>query len=244
MACISVPTALLAGAAITGLGGLASTIIGSNAATTAAQTQATAANTGIAQTQAMYDSNKALLQPYVSAGTDVGLPGEINLLGGGSMDPATIQKSLEGLPGYKFALDQGTQSTKSAAAAMGLADSGSTLKGIDQYSTGLAQTYWQQYLTDFSNLAGTGNQAAGELAGVGSGAQTSINTLLQGSGAATAAGQVGSANSVIGGINSLTGGASNSALTLGLYNAGFFGNSNVNSLIPSSWGANANSTGL
>ncbi len=69
--------------------------------------------------------------------------------------------------GYQFNLNQGLNAASQSKAAAGLLDSGSTLKALDAYGTGLADQYGQQYVGNLQNLAGTGQAAASGLAGAG-----------------------------------------------------------------------------
>jgi hypothetical protein len=131
------------------------------------------------------------------------------------------QQQLEQTPGYQFTLQQGQQNVNNQLAAQGLNLSGAQAMGLSNYDTGLAsQTYQQQYqnaLQQFqtnygvqsdtynrlSGLVGLGQNAA---AGVGNaGMQTAAsagNTMMSGA-AAQAAGTVGAANAISGGISGL-----------------------------------------
>jgi hypothetical protein len=133
-------------------------------------------------------------------------------------------------PGYQFTLQQGLKSTQNSAAARGLGTSGAALKGASAFSTGLADsTYndvYQRALNTFntnyssaannanrlSNLVGNGQNAA---AGMGAlGAQTTANignTLMSGANA-QAAGTIGSANA----LTSALGGIGNNAMIYGM----------------------------
>jgi len=253
MPSISVPTAVLAGGALSGASSLASGLIGSSAATSAAKTQAAAARNASALQAAIYQNNQGLLQPFINVGQSAlySLQGALNLTPGGSRpdglpyNPTTSQLAapfqptmaqLESTPGYQFTLQQGERATQNAYAAQGLGSSGAALKGAANYAEGLAGTTYQQQFQNYldqnrqifnmlSGLAGTGLSAGGALAGVGLQTGSQIGNTLTSGAAAQAAGQVGSANALTSALSGLTGSAGNTALMLALNNAGMFGTS-------------------
>lgn len=61
---------------------------------------------------------------------------------------ALTQSGLENMPGYQFTMNQGLKQTQAANAARGLGVSGAALKGAASYSTGLAQSYYQNAFND------------------------------------------------------------------------------------------------
>jgi hypothetical protein len=163
--------AAIAGAAIVGAGATA------YAGSQSASATQNATNASIAAQNAAQARQQALNQPYANIGT--GTPGPNgqstggaiqqyqNLLGLGPQGPAGIEKTLAATPGYQFALNQGLNSTKNAASASGMALSGNTLEALDQYSTGLADTTYQQALGNAQNAVTIGqNAAAGTGAGI------------------------------------------------------------------------------
>lgn len=234
MACISLPTAMLIGGAITGVAGLGSALIGSNAAQQAAKQQADALKTATSGATATFNANKSILSPFISAGTNIGEKGIENLLNG---DPSKISAYLEKLPGYKFTLDQGLKSVQNGFAAQGLGSSGAAMRGGADYAAGLASQTYQSLFKNFLDTAQLGEQAGSSLAGVSTQLQGDINNLIGSTGTALASGTVGSANALSGGLTTVAGGLNNSLLTLGLNGSGFFGNSNtLNSAFPSGGG--------
>lgn len=227
MACISLPTAALIGGGLSAAGGLASAFIGSNAATSAANTQAQAAANAQAQTMQMFKTIQQNLQPFQQAGS-AALPGLENLLGLGSNGTAGILTQLQQTPGYQFALQQGLQATQNSYAAQGLGQSGAALKGAANYAEGLAGTTYNNVFNNFLSTAGLGVGATEALGNFASGTQSSINQLIGTQAAAQAAGTVGSANAISGGISNALGGISQAALLMGLNSSGMFGgNSSV-----------------
>ena len=157
------PIALIA-AGIGAVGAVGGALISSSAAGHASDLAAqTAAQNNALQLQ-IYDSNKGLAQPYIDRGNAAGneLSGFLGLGG----DAAASQKALDtylNSTGYKFNFDQGVGAITGNKAASGLLNSGSTLKALDQFGTGLADQYGQQYVGNLQNLMSTGMQAVGNL---------------------------------------------------------------------------------
>jgi hypothetical protein len=156
------PAVLIAGAAI---GGAA---ISAGAASNAANTAASTAAANNALQKQIYDQNSANEQPYIAAGdtANTALQGFLGLGG----DPAATQKAFNDYlnsTGYQFNLNQGLDAVTQSKAASGLLGSGSTLEALDNYATGEADQYGQQYVGDLQNVVGTGTSAANALSGTG-----------------------------------------------------------------------------
>lgn len=157
-------TALVVGASILGGSAIASGVIGSKSAHSAADKQseaakdvehlatdsaATAADTVDAATikanekyAALPDEVKQLLAPYLDLGTS-GAKGLKDLLGpGGDLDKqfAFTPGDLTKTPGYQFTLSQGMEAIKRAASAQGKSLGGGTLKSLAKYGEGVAST--------------------------------------------------------------------------------------------------------
>ena len=191
----------MVGAAIGGIGSLIGGLVGSNSAgnagkvlsqagSTAATNITNAGNTAIAgigpavsgaqqQGQNLLNS----ISPYQSAGSSA--IGSFSNLGpnGGVTQALTTPFSfnpsnLQNTPGYQFQLAQGKQAIQNQASASGLENSGATAKGLSNYATGLAGTYYQQAYNNSLNTYQTNRQnalyqlsALGGLANIGQGAQ-------------------------------------------------------------------------
>lgn len=184
---MGIGAAILGAGAIAGVSGIAGSAMASGAQTSAADQAA--------KTQRdIYASNKGMLQPWNDAGFKA--YGTLNDLLGVGGNSATMQKTLEGLPGYQFTRDQGLKATQSGYAARGLGTSGGALKGAANYATGLAdQTYGNQ-VNRLQASANTGASAGAALAGVGTTAGAGIAGSQIAGGNAAAAGYNGIANSV------------------------------------------------
>lgn len=138
-------------------------------------------------------------------------------------------------PGYQFTLDQGLKAVQNSASAKGLGASGAAFKGASSYATGLADStygdtfnralstygtnrnnalgnYTTNYGTASDNvnrllgLVAAGGNAAAQTGQLGMQSTNSIAGTLQSGAAASAAGQVGAANAITGGVNNATSG--------------------------------------
>ncbi len=184
---MGIGAAILGASAIAGVGGIVGSGMASGAQTHAADQAA--------QTQRdIYASNKGMLQPWNDAGFKA--YGTLNDLLGVGGNTGTMQKTLEGLPGYQFTLGQGLKSVQSGAAARGLGSSGAALKGAAGYATGLANSQYGTYANQLAGSAGMGLSAANALAGVGTTAGQGIANSQIAGGNAAAAGYNGMANSL------------------------------------------------
>ena len=81
--------------------------------------------------------------------------------------PKTAAEIIRETPGYQFQLDRGLEAINSNAYARGLGQSGATYKALQQFGDGLAQNYYQQYLSNTMAVANQGYGAAGAIAGAG-----------------------------------------------------------------------------
>jgi len=69
--------------------------------------------------------------------------------------------------GFSFLLDRGLEGVDSSMGARRLLQSGATLKGLENYSAGLNQTFADKYLQNQLSLAGLGTSAAQAMTGAG-----------------------------------------------------------------------------
>jgi len=94
-------------------------------------------------------------------------------------DSSTALTTLRTLPGYQFQKQEGLDATKNSASAMGLTLSGNTLRALDSYSTGLADSTYQQQVGNLENVVGMGQSAAaGQANNVGNAANNTGNLLV------------------------------------------------------------------
>jgi hypothetical protein len=212
-------------AAVIGAGvlGAGASIYASNKA---ANTQADAAQNAANINQQQYQQTRTDLQPYVQGGygaqtalnnlLGIGTPSNAATYGQltHSFTPADYLANQD--PGYQFQLQQGQQALQNSQAAQNGVLSGAALKGLIGFNQGMAATgyndafnRWQtQNQNVYNRLAGllqVGENAGAQTGTIGANlAGNSANAVMSG-GNALAAGQVGMANAINGGINNATG---------------------------------------
>lgn len=197
------PIALIA-AAVGAAGAIGGAVISSHAASNAANTAQNIADQNNALQRQTYEENKALEQPYITAGNTANdaLQGFLGLGG----DPAKTKAALDNYlnsTGYQFQLNQGLDAASQSKAAAGLYNSGATLKALDTYGTGLARGYGLDYANQLQTTAGRGASSANALAGYNQ--TSSTNQQNNNNSAGTTAANAGLANAS--NINGLIGNA-------------------------------------
>jgi len=205
------PIGLGAGIAIAGGLGLIGAGMQSNAATSAANTQANAALAGQQQLQQNYQQLSPQFTPY----TQVGAQGLSQLQSQlpsltQSFGPAQLQSNLA--PNYQFMLQQGLGAQNQALNAGG---GGSNIgiagtKFAEDYANNAYQNAFNNYQAQqtniynkLANVAGIGQQSLANLSNLSTGNATNISNLGVGAANAQAAGQVGSASALASGLNSV-----------------------------------------
>ena len=127
---------------------------------------------------------------------------------------------LQNEPGYKFGMEQGQQAIDRAASAAGRYDSGQTLKELTRYGQDYAGTkYDNAFNRDAANKSrvfgylsgqsGQGANAAGQQAGIGMNTASGVGNFQTQGADASAAGMVGAANAIGGGVGNYLGYQSN-----------------------------------
>ena len=146
---------------------------------------------------------------------------------GGQLAQRFGPANFEQDPSYQFRLNEGLKALQSSAAARGTLMSGQGLKDITNYAQGAAsqeyQSAFDRYRAQqgdlYNRLAGlagvgqtatsaisqAGQQAAGSIGSNILGAQGAASNYLTGGAAAQAAGTVGAANAISGGLNNIAG---------------------------------------
>lgn len=204
------------------IGGVASALIGSDASQSAADTQAAAAKAATQAQLQMYNQTSKNVEPWLTAGQTSLQQLMAGVQPGGQYEqqqyvPFTSQQFQQD-PGYQFQLQQGQNALTNAQSKTGGPNS-NNLKGMVNYTQGLANTDYQQALTNYINQYQLGNQtrqqnfsnmsgisAGGLSAGLQQGQISqnvgqSIGSNMIGAGNAQAAGQVGTANAITGAVN-------------------------------------------
>ena len=165
------PAPIIAAAGIAAAGSAAAGIYGANKA---AKAQKDAAKQAAKTQQQTLSAQEAMVGPYVEAGKNA-LAEYQKLAPYQSFGMAQFQAD----PGYQFRLSEGMKALERSAAARGLLQSGTTLKGIQRFGQDLASAEYEnafsRYLTErearmdpYRYLAGQGQAAAaGQAANVG-----------------------------------------------------------------------------
>lgn len=203
----------IAAAAITAGAGLVGSVVSGVSSSNAASQQAAAAQQAAAIQQQQYQQNTQNQQPYMNAGSSaLNTIGQDQANGTGFAASFNPQNYID-TPGYQFQQQQGQNAINSSAAATGGVLNGGTLKALDQYTTGLANTTYgqaysqylqgsQQQYNQLYGVASLGESAASSLGAQGTqSAQNQGNYLTQ-AGNAQAAGTIGVGNAINQGIGS------------------------------------------
>ncbi len=168
---IGTATAIIGSAVIGAAGSAAGGIFGGNKA---ADAQKNASKRAAKMQREALAQQMELAKPYVDAGKNA-------LAEYQKMAPYENfgMKQFETDPGYNFRMAEGMKGLERSAAARGLLQSGSTLKGIQEYGQNLASAEYQnafgRYLTErearmnpYAYLSGLGQgAAAGQAANIG-----------------------------------------------------------------------------
>lgn len=211
-------SAVMAGV-IMGGASLASGFMGSQASKDAARRQQQAAREALALQREMFERQQANLEPFRASGLQaqnrlmsmLGLSNDPQAEGYGSLARDFSMQDFEQDPGYAFRMSEGLKALERSAAGRGGAASGAAMKGITQYGQNLASQEYQNAfnrymanrqarLSPLQNLMGMGaNAAAGLSSAAGQFGQIAGQTYGD-IGNAQAAGIMGSANALAGGI--------------------------------------------
>jgi hypothetical protein len=197
-----------------------SSLIGSQASKSAARTQADAAARASDAQTAMFERQVELQEPFRQAG----LKGQnrlLELLGLGEDKTApgygkyaTAEFGMDKFtadPGYAFRMSEGMKALERSAAARGGLLSGATLRGTQRYGQDLASQEYQNAfnryqaervgtLNPYQALAGTAQTSANVLTGAAGTLGGQLGSNIIGAGNAQAAGQIGQANAIVGGL--------------------------------------------
>jgi Chaperone of endosialidase len=198
-------------AGVVAAGAIGSAVIQGNAAESAAQTQAGAAQNATNAELSMFNTTQNNLKPYMTSG--VNNLNKLNSLIPSLTTPFSATQYQQS-PGYAWQKSQGIDAIQNSASAAGGIAGGNTLKALQTYGTGLADQDYQQALQNYmqqqqqtygmySNLVNSGQSAAAGLGGIATTVGGQIGSNAIGAGNALAAGQIGVANAATGGINSL-----------------------------------------
>jgi hypothetical protein len=185
-----------------------SSLLGANAASKAADTQAGAADRAAELQYKMYQENVQRQQPFLEAGV-----GALNKLTAAVDYTPFGTKQFQADPGYAFRLSEGQQALDRSAAARGGLISGGALKAATRYGQDMGSQEYQnafnRYQTErasmlnpLQSLAGVGQTTANTLGNAGQSYGTNAGEAYMGGANARASGYVGGANAFTGGLGS------------------------------------------
>jgi len=219
---------------------VASSVIGGNAAQSAAGQYANAANQGINYSSGIYNDIKNMAQPYMNTGTQANyglnamLPGQYTdangkiQTGSGYLTAQPTMNDLTTLmPNYQFGLTQGMGQFNAGLNAGGGAVSGNAIQGGQQFAQNYAgnalQTAYSDYQANRQNVASNifnannvGMNALGTVSNAGTGTASNVSNMLSSIGNAQAAGTMGQSNAITGSLNNI----SNYAMLYGMNKMG------------------------
>lgn len=190
---------------------LISGYLGSQAASNAANTQVAGANRSADLQYQQWQEQKQMMQPWLNAGQTA-----LNALTPLALNYKPFDASaMYAEPGYQFRLDEGLKNVQQSAAARGLLQSGSTLKGLTRFGQDYASNEYQNafnryqaerqaQLGPLQSLAGVGQSTVGQLGSLGSQMASNIGETYQNAANARASGYIGSANAFGGAVSGLT----------------------------------------
>jgi len=184
-----------------------SSLLGSSAAQSAANTQADAARSAADLQYKMFQEQQATQAPFRAAGETA-----LNKLIPEATNYTPFSySSMTADPGYQFRLSEGMRALGHKVGAGGGLVSGQSLKALQDYAQGSASNEYtnafnryqaerQARLGPLQSLAGVGQTAANTIGANAGTYGTNVGNLMTGGAAASAAGQVGTANALTGGL--------------------------------------------
>ena len=195
-----------------------SSLVGAKASKSAASTQAAAADRAAELQREQFERQVELQAPFREAGVRA-LP---ELEAASRYTPFGMGQFQQD-PGYAFRLAEGQKALERNAAARGGLISGGALKAAQRYGQEMGtqeytnafnryQTERQARLNPLQSLAGFGQTSVNQLGQAGQNYASNVGNLMTGGAAAQAAGQVGAANAITGGLGTYLNYSQNNAL--------------------------------
>jgi len=191
-----------------------SSIIGGIGAQSAASQQSAAQQQAAATQQAMFNTINKQQQPFIQSGYGANTTLSDMMKPGGYLTQQfnPTQQQLEQYPGYQFAQQQGQQATLNADTPGQGAMSGAALKDLTSFATNTAATHYGDYFNQFqtqqnnifnrlSGLTSIGQNAAANVGSSGTQLGTGVAQAQAAAGGSQAAGTVGAANALSGGLS-------------------------------------------
>jgi hypothetical protein len=161
------------------------------------------ANQGaINQQNATLGNINTLYNPYTSIGSSATTQlGNAEGLNGAQPD----YSSFLNMPGYQFAVNQGTQAIQRQAAAMGSAYTPNTAQAVGQYVTGTAMQDYNTYIQQLQAAAGMGQTATGQLGNITYNTGANISQLMSNTGQSQAGMYTGMGQTLSGALGGYAG---------------------------------------
>lgn len=183
-----------------------SSLIGASASKSAASTQSAAADRAAELQNQQFQQTRQDQMPWMRAGEQA-LNKLIPMTDYQKFGMSQFQQD----PGYAFRLSEGQKALDRSAAARGGLISGAALKAAGRYGQDMASQEYQNafnryqiernaQLAPLQSLAGVGQTTAAQLGQTGAANAANVGNLITGAGAAQAAGQIGQANAITGGL--------------------------------------------
>lgn len=178
-------------------------VISSNAAGSAARTQAQSADAATGLQRDIYNQNRADTAPWRDTGSNA-LKMLADSLGVNGPDAASAASgAFQKTPGYDFSFSEGQRAVDSSAAAKGMLRSGAQIKAQTRFGQNTANQEYGGWLNKLGVLAGVGQTATAQQATGATAYANNTGNLMQDAAASRASGYVGSANATSGALNGL-----------------------------------------
>lgn len=165
-----------------------SAILGANASSKAASTQAGSADRATELQREMFNKQLELQEPFRQAG--------VNALN--KIESGDIMGSMD--PSYSFRFQEGLKALDRQAAARGGLISGGALKAAQRYGQEFASNEFGNAYNRLASRAGFGQTASTNMGGAAGQFGANAGNLMTGAGAARASGYVGGANALTSGL--------------------------------------------
>lgn len=198
------------GAVIGAVAGIGSAVIGASSANKASKAQTKSANQAQALQKEMYEQTREDLEPYRSTGEQYAysLADMFGFKTPNNPDGSTpfAQKAWENFketPYYTVPYKEGMSAIDHSAAARGNLLSTGHLKRIGEFAGNFASRQFGSYLDRLYQLAGMGQNAAGQTASASMATGNAQAQSALAAGEAKAAGIVGTGNAISQGVSSL-----------------------------------------
>lgn len=223
-AAIGVGGAALIGAGVAAAGGITAAEISSNSAGNAADKQQSSANYATQVQQQEFQQQQANQQPWLNAGSNA-----LSQMQNPSFQQNFTAADFQQDPGYQFDLQQGQQALERSAAAKGGLQSGGFMKGMAQYTQGMASNEYQNAYNRFqqnkttnfnqlASIAGLGQTANGQLGQAGQNMASNVGGIAMSNANAQGAAGIAGANAWGGALSNTGNTLTNGLMTAGIMN--------------------------